>query len=194
MSIKAKYKNLKEEIIESGYLSLEKWRKFVELKAKRYLKMKKVKKMKAERAYNILEQYKTHTGHLKKGQPITFEHLCAVILYCDFGILCTAFSATYRRENVFEDLESVKARHSEFGHFGKLLVETVLDFGINRMKWNSQYGPKPDGFETSQGPYFCGINCKLNIGSYAIRLMGPCSTSTQRSVALNFAKSNINIG
>ena len=77
---------------------------------------------------------------------------------------------------MFENIESVKARHSNFGHFGRLLVETVLDFGIN-------------GRDES-GPYFCGINCALNIGSYAIRLMGPCSTTTQRSVALNFAKSD----
>jgi len=32
--------------------------------------------------------------------------------------------------------------------------------------------------------------CLLNVGSFAMRLKGPCSTSTSRSVALNFASSD----
>ena len=180
MSIKPKFQNLKEEIIESGHLSLAEWMKFVDLKAKCYLKMRKVKKIKSGQA-QMHPARRTNTGHVKNGQPLSLEHLCAIILYCDFGTLCTAFSATYRLENVFEDLESLKKRHSSFGHFGRLLAEAVLDFGINGKK-------ETKGYE--RGPFFCGINCPLNFGTYAIRLLGPCSTSTQRSVALNFAKAN----
>ena len=117
------------------------------------------------------------SAKVKKMMEITIEHIVAIILYCDFGKLCTAFSATVRQLNVFEEFESVKLRHSEFANFGKLLVEAVLKFGVNR-----------HGGEN--GPFFCGINKNLNIGYHAIHLMGPCSTSTIRSVALNFAKSN----
>merc|ERR550532_2329865 len=123
----------------------------------------------------------TTTGQIKKGQPLSQQHLCSVILYCDFGPLCTAFSETLRRENVFEDLESLILRHSKFAHFGQLLTETVIDYGINGHVNTVDY---------ENGPFFCGINCPLNFGSYAITLKGPCSTSTVRSVALNFAKSN----
>ena len=154
--VQPKHPNLRDEIIESGHLNLGDWMKLVLLKAEKYMKSAKVKKMKG----------------------ITIEHIVAIILYCDFGKLCTAFSATFRRLNVFEEFESVKLRHSEFANFGKLLVEAVLKFGVNRL------------FDEEKGPFFCGINTNLNIGYYAIRLMGPCSTSTARSVALNFAKSN----
>ena len=126
MSVKKTHNNLKEEIIASGFLTPGEWMEFVELKARRYLGTSKARKMTAQRAL-----YGTSTGKINEGQPLTLGHLCAVILYCDFGILCTAFSATFRRQNVFEDEESVKSRHSKFYHFGRLLVEAVVDFGIN---------------------------------------------------------------
>ena len=110
--------------------------------------------------------------------PVSEAHICAIILYCDFSKLCTAFSATFRRQNVFETLESVKQRHSKFAKFGNLLVDLVLTFGIT------------GGYDNETGPFFCGLNCILNVGSFAITLKGPCSTSTVREVAVNFAKSD----
>ena len=157
--------------MQSGFLTAAQWEKLVELKAKKYWKTARAQKMKV--------RGRTSTGQLNKGSPVTMEHLKAVILYCDFSKLCTAFSSTFRRLNVFEGIESVIARHSEFGNFGRLLVEAVLDFGAN--------GRGPDG---ERGPFFCGVNRLLNIGTYAIRLEGPCSTTTKRAIALNFAKSD----
>merc|ERR1719216_861961 len=106
----------------------------------KYLKSKKVRKMTAKRAYNA-----TTTGQIKKGQPLSQQNLCSVILYCDFGPLCTAFSETLRLENVFEDLESLTLRHSKFAHFGQLLTETVIDYGINGQEYNTDY---------EKGPFF----------------------------------------
>merc|ERR1712130_766331 len=83
--------------------------------------------------------------------------------------------------NVFEDLESLVLRHSKFANFGRFLVEMVVDHGVNGHLHTPQY---------ERGPFFCGINCPLQFGSYAITFKGPCSTTTARSVSLNFAKSN----
>ena len=157
MRVRPIHKNLKREIIESGYLSAAEWANVVELKVRQYMETEEVRKMLSHR----------------EGTPITREHICAIILYCDFTLLCTAFSATFRRLDVFETIESVKKRHSHFANFGSLLVETVWQFGV----WGGQ----------QKGPFFCGLGCILNIGSYAITLKGPCSTSTVRTVALNFA-------
>merc|ERR1719216_685553 len=100
----------------------------------KYLKSKKVRKMTARRALSG-----TTTGQIKKGQPLSQQNLCSVILYCDFGPLCTAFSETLRLENVFEVLESLTLRHSKFAHFGRLLTETVIDYGINGMQdWDDR--------------------------------------------------------
>ena len=178
MAVKPVYDSLKDEVVGVGEVTNGKWRKNVVLKAAKYLNSKSVRKVTAKRAV-----VGTPTGQNKKGSALSKEHLFAVILYCDFSALCTAFSATFRLRDEFEDVESLKARHSQFGHFGRLLVELVLDFGING--YESKYNPS-----YQRGPFFCGLNCPLNIGSYAIRLNGPCSTSTQRSVAVNFAKSN----
>ena len=169
MGVKPVRKTLKEEIVESGHLSPAEWMEFVELKASKYMKSKRIK-WKRSRGYT----------ELAKRTPVTKEHIFAIILYCDFSKLCTAFSATFRQQNVFETMESVKQRHSHFAVFGRLLVELVWEFGVD--------GTERRGNE--KGPFFCGLNCVLNIGSFAITLKGPCSTSTQREVAVNFAKSN----
>ena len=171
MYIVPKYRNLKEEIIESGYLTLSQWIKFVELKGRKYWKTRRVREMKK-------------TGKQWNGSyDLTLEHLFVIILYCDFSELCTEFSATYRRANVFESLESVISRHAKYGNFGKLLLEMVRRFGSNRDGVNGAYGKDP-------GPFYCGLDCVLNIGSFAITFNGPCSTTTVKEVATNFAKSD----
>ena len=168
--VKAKFYSLKEEILASGFLSAAEWSQFVELKAKKYMNTNRARKMKA--AYS---GFRTRTNQIKEDSPVTLEHLAAIILYCDFSKLSSAFSDTFRRQNVFESVESVISRHSVFGNFGRLLVEVVLDFGES-------------GRDGESGPFFCGLNSILNIGAYAIRLQGPCSTTTAREIALNFAK------
>ena len=167
MFVKPVHETLRDEIVESGFLSRALWYNVVILKARNYFDIESVREMKS-------------VGKLRgDGKAITLQHLIAIILYCDIGPLCTAFSETFRKENVFESMESLKKRHSKYGIFGKLLVELVLDFGT--------YGRVEYGGE--RGPFFCGINCILNVGTYAICLNGPCSTSTVRTVALGFAKS-----
>ena len=111
---------------------------------------------------------------------LTLQHVFAVILYCDVDKLQREFSGTFRRENVFESDESVISRHSEYGNFGKLLVEMVEHFGISGYDGNGAQNPE-------SGPFFCGINCILNVGSFAIILRGPCSTTTVKAIATNFA-------
>merc|ERR1712113_1351899 len=146
---------------------------FIDLKGRKYLKSETVKKIKEKMEHN--------------DRKLSLEHLFAIILYCDITKLCTAFSATFRRENVFESLESVISRHSKFANFGRLLVELITWFGVSRKDhlWNG------NGAEDEEsGPFYCGVNCVLNIGSFAISFKGPCSTSTVKPVAVNFAKSD----
>ena len=157
MTVKPVHQTLKDEVLGSGYLSRAQWANIVEVKAREYMKTTRVRKMKG----------------------VTKEHIYAIILYCDFTALCTAFSATFRRQHVFELMESVKQRHSHFAIFGRYLVELVLRFGIKG------FSLLDDEYEN--GPFFCGLNGTFNVGSFAITLKGPCSTSTVRTVALNFA-------
>merc|ERR1712087_472517 len=111
------------------------------------------------------------------GSALSAWHLHSLICYCDLSALSTAFSATFRKRNKFESVSSLKRRHSAFAHFARLLVEAVQDFGV-----------RDNSDKRDHGPFWCGLSVVLNIGSYAIYLKGPCSTSKQRAVATNFAK------
>ena len=168
MFVKPVHGTLRDAIVESGFLSRALWYNVVVLKARNYFESESVRKMNA------------FGCRLEEGTPITLQHLIAIILYCDIGPLCTAFSETFRKENVFESMESLMRRHSKYGIFGKLVVELVLDFGTHGLVI---YGKE------ESGPFFCGIDCILNVGTFAICLNGPCSTSTVRTVALGFATS-----
>ena len=159
MSVTPKHQTLKEEILGSGYLTGAQWHYLVELKVREYMKTENVRKM------------VKWDGVKKMHYSVTKDHIRAIMLYCDFAVLCTAFSATFRREHVFESLESVKQRHSQFAIFGRLLVELIFEFGTNGLPH------EPYGGANEKGPFFCGLNRIMNVGSFAITLKGPCSTS-----------------
>jgi len=171
--VEAIYKDLKTEILSSGLVELAIFDQQVMLKAEKYLKSEKVLQIKADKLKQSENKYNPQPY-----REITVQHLCSVILYCDMT-LCTKYSATFRRNNIFENDKSVMKRHSHFVHFAKLLVEMVFWFGTC----------KYDGGDG--GPFFCGINCVLNLGTFAVCFNGPCSTSKQRAVALNFADNGL---
>eukprot|EP01084_Bolivina_argentea_P251626 422081_1 len=160
--ISIRYASLKEEILASGYVTQEQWNQNVAFKAMEYLDAEKVKKIKCKSGGYA----KQHDMDINT--PISFYHLCCIILYCDVTALCTAFSATFRQKNAFESLEELKVRHAQFAHFAKGLVEAVTDFGIRGYKHDEDY---------EQGPFFLGLSCVLSCPSFALCLQAPCSTS-----------------
>ena len=172
--VRPRFESMKEEVVGGGHLTQGHWHKLVLLKAQKYMKSKKVRNITAVRVSYM-------SGGPREGDQITQQHLIAVILYCDFSALCTAFSATYRRDGVFESVESVVERHSHFWWLGRFLKEIVHYFGTDG---------EPENERCERGPFFCGVNCVLTVNLGALRLYGPCSTSTNREVAFNCAKSN----
>merc|ERR1712032_1372329 len=85
-------------------------------------------------------------------------------------------SSSFRKKHETETLTSLKERNSRYYHLSKLVIEAVNAFGINGVN---------DG---EYGPFHCGLNCVLNIPSFAIYLKGPCSTSKDIEISINFAK------
>eukprot|EP01084_Bolivina_argentea_P286511 491503_1 len=149
----AHFKSLKQEIMESGFLTLQQWNQNVVLKGNQYHQTKKAGNMSSPNIYSI-------------------------ILYCDWSDLCTSFSSTFRKKHAFETIQSLEKRHSKYYHFAKTLENTVNSFGIHGGNFS----------ENENGPFYCGISMVLNIPSFAIYLKGPCSTSKDAEVAINFAK------
>ena len=190
MYVKPKYKSLKEETLNCNsilnQMTPRKWNR-IYTKVKQLIKCKNVQRITAKRAGGMGQKCDSQNRGIKRGDPLTEIHLLALVLYCDLSALCTAFSATFRLENAYEDLESLKERHSKFAHWGRLLVETVLDFGTNGVELQDRKGNDLQNYPHERGPFYCGLNRELNVGTYAITLEGPQSTSKTKAIALNFA-------
>ena len=172
-TVKPKHSNLRDEIMETGHLKMSGWYNVVMEKARRYWDTYVVR--------NIIKCFDDNPSPHYAGKILTLEHLVSIILYCDFSVLCTEFSKTFRKENVFESDESLIYRHSAYAIFGKLLSELVRIFGCSRDKGNGADGP-------DSGPFYCGLHRVSKIGAFALTLRGPTSTSKVRVVAQNFAR------
>ena len=56
---------------------------------------------------------------------IQFGHLLALILYCDFTALSTAFSESFRHLEKYESLKSIKQRNALYYWMSRYLRELV---------------------------------------------------------------------
>lgn len=178
------YASFKEEVISSGFVSMKEWKKQIVLKGNYYYDTKKVKNI-----YCKTGRWDDNNHHgIKYKERISRHHLYAIIAYCDRSKLCTDFGATFRKNNEFEPLQLLKARNARYHHFSKLLVEIVQDFGINgRGRWeDGKWDDYGDGSEP--GPFYCGLSFVMKVPQFAIYLNGPCSTSKDIEIAINFAK------
>eukprot|EP01084_Bolivina_argentea_P147913 258721_1 len=142
--------------------------------------VKKIKAVSSER-----NPYVKRYG-IKWEDPITFSHILAVVLYCDYTNLCTDFSSTFRQCKKYETLESIKNRNSFYYHFSKYLREAVEVYG------QCSYGDRISGKRINKlsGPFYSGMSILLNIPAFNIRLCSPTSTSIQIEVAAKFSGPN----
>ena len=170
--VKEVHKTMREEVIQSGFVSIKEWWLHFK-KALQYLGTEKVKKMRGNAEYGIRAD--------RASQPISSSHILSIILYCDTNELQNNFSCSFRKKNTFETLQSLKKRHQKYYHFAKNIVEAIHVYGINGHK-------RHEHDEHEKGPFYCGLSVVLNIGSFAIYLKGPTSTTKDISVAINFAK------
>eukprot|EP01084_Bolivina_argentea_P160389 279301_1 len=194
------YSSLKAEILSSYFLSLKQWNQKVVFKANAYLKTTKIKQILSRDKLYVFQDFLRNRGDIKKkrnkhdinpGQPILSYHLQCIILYCDWSKLCTEFSATFRKKHEFEPLQLLKARHSKYYYFSKGLVEIVNDFGIDGLDGKDMADALNDIILTGakEGErFYCGLSAIMNVPSFAIHLKGPCSTTKDIQVSINFAK------
>ena len=115
--------------------------------------------------------------------PFTTEHLLAVILYCDWSQLCTAFSRTFRKTHQYQSILAVKQNNTEYAIWSRLLREAVEIYGDNGDDFEIENGRI---MYKARGPFFCGMNIVMPIPEFNIRLCAPTSTSKQIEVATRF--------
>merc|ERR1712228_998421 len=192
MGVNKKYDSLQEEARNYPHFDISKYNK-AKIKTSKYLKTEQIKKTKAKWTYHqwgtkqILLEYE-----INKDGVITFGHLLSLNLYTDYTKLSTAFSASFRKSNNFETLQSIKKRNALFFWMSRYLRELVEIFGqcsrgdtFEKDKYRKNIYSKP--LDALPGYFFCGMNIKLNIPSFAMRLNSPTSTSKQIEVAMKFS-------
>ena len=151
--LRPKYSTLKEEILKNEIHPLGSYQFSLILhKATKYIHSTKAKKL-----VTI------------SNERVTTSQLLAVCLYCNCTDLCTAFSATFRKNKWNETRHSVKQRNQEFSHMASLLRQTKVKQLIS-----------------DNGPFFCGIDRMMVLNEFKITLKSPTSTSKCRSVAETF--------
>ena len=96
---------------------------------------------------------------IKKGAPISLEHILSILCYTNFSKQCYLFSSTYRKIGEYESDQDLKRRHREFANWGRLIRETVECFGILMQ-------------HSSIDTFYHGVSDTLIFDSTSIRLYG----------------------
>ena len=165
------YDSIKTEVMESGLISMGKFRKNVVGKAERYLKTPKCREMKS--AGTIYQFFDL----LFAGAPLEPRHLHSLLLYTDFTDFCTEFSRSCRTLSDEESLDKLKSRNSKYYHTSKALQELVQYFGVGH----------GDSKNAENGPFLCGLSCVLSVPEMAISFHCPMSTTKTKEIAARFA-------
>eukprot|EP01084_Bolivina_argentea_P249834 418378_1 len=170
-----KYASLEVEILDNMICTIDKylWRDITE-KARQYAETDKFKSISSYSDY-------IHSG-IKLHSKLTIENVICIILYCDYSMLCTAFSSTFRRKRSFELVSSIKRRNREYWNLSKILRETVELFGDHK----GYFDETAQKWTGATGPFYCGMSFVCIIPQFNIRLFGPTSTSKCIEVATRF--------
>ena len=171
-----KHGNFKDEILEYPTMTKLLYEK-LRVKVEEF--MKNSKKVKALRAY--FSGWAKHYG-ISKDAPVADAHLFAVILYCDYTVLCTKMSETFRALSPEEEVTAVKERNRSFWWMSKKLRELIELFGDDNQEYTTPNKIK--------GPFFCGVSFVASISSFCVSFRGPTSTTKQIDVSINFSGEN----
>eukprot|EP01083_Nonionella_stella_P002765 7931_1 len=179
--IEAKYTSFKEEIAQYKYVTLTQYEANITVKVNQYLQAEVMKQTTA-----IEYVVKDCAYDIAVGDAIRFEHLLALVLYTDYAELSTHFSATFRKNNAFETIASVRKRNGVYYWMSRRLRECVEIFG-QCADGDYRY---TETYTALSGPYFCGMNGVMSMPSFSMRLCSPTSTSKQIEVAMKFSGGN----
>ena len=144
-------------------------------------------RVKSMRSVEYAEK-RLHYG-IVAGTKLSIEHALSIILRCDWTDLCSKFTSTFRKSKPYELLSSVKSRNTEYAHFSRLIRETVEYFGQRGM--GDYDGDNEEYVNQISGPFFCGMDHRMIIPQFNIRLNGPTSTTKAIEIAQRFGGTDV---
>eukprot|EP01084_Bolivina_argentea_P113996 203061_1 len=166
-----KYKNLKEEMFDNTICTIGSYQwDILVCKATIHYHSDHAKTLKIS-----VENYKMY--EMWKDEALTIQHLIAMMLYCNQDKLQRRFTETYRKLDVNESDDSLKERHQNYAHLGRLLRELVECFGSNAIPL----------VVLSKITFYHGVNGIMQFASFKARIKGPFSTSGSFAVAQSFS-------
>eukprot|EP01084_Bolivina_argentea_P249500 417708_1 len=176
------YKNLKQELKEHK-VDFDYWLTATKL----HMKTEFVKRIFAS-CDDYLPSIKHFCDHPSKfgyehGSVIHIKNICSILIYCCKDAFQKDFSSSYRaadetkHDNNIDKFNEIKLRHSKFGHFGKILKETVEVFGTQYID-----GDIPKVYH--------GITGQMIIPGFQCKIFGPLSTTIDITIAQQFASGN----
>ena len=184
--------NIKDDILNSGFITNKQFKKQIMFKAQKYIKTKRAKrkvcKYKEERGdvwIGVIELRNLCYG-INYGDIMTIQHLVAIICYTDYDRLQTAWTATFRNKHFGESLASIKQRNQHYYNLSKSLAEAVQCFGNQCMTYLDGWSHLE--YTEQSGPFYCGMSSIMPLSSFNLRLQSPTSTTLHREVAVRFAK------
>eukprot|EP01084_Bolivina_argentea_P310113 536519_1 len=135
-----------------------------------YLKAMGMKK--SNKFQNIKAKHADHEATIDVDDPITINHIIALLTYCNEDELQRTFKKHTRTLTKNETVINLCKRHRYIAHWARYLRESCLFYG-DHMKHDDII--------------YCGINTKLIFDSFSFVNYCPLSTSTDITVANNFA-------
>lgn len=196
-----KYKDIKEEILNSGHVTKKNFDDQILTKSKEY--------QGTQRGKQAIYKYKGFEGILEMrkekgvdhpfsyGDIMSVNHLIAIICYTDYTDLCTAWTATFRPSFIGESQSSIQERQRSYYHLSKNLYQIVNYFGVychGQEDKQTRQMNESEGFYVSwcddSGPFYCGMSRTMPFPSFNIDLNSPTSTSQAIEVATRFSGSN----
>eukprot|EP01084_Bolivina_argentea_P291447 500911_1 len=183
--IKQKYTSFKEEILNYKYITVIQYQEIIITKANNYQMTDIVRGIKA-----TTDACKSLHYDIWETAPLLLAHLISLILYTDFTDLSRDFTSTFRTTSLYEELESIKNRNCKYWWMSKMLREAVEIYGeCGKGDWDGINSPRDRNKRINKltGPFYCGLNVRLNIPEFNISLCSPTSSSLHIEVAVKFS-------
>eukprot|EP01084_Bolivina_argentea_P063041 115167_1 len=168
MYVKAKYYNLKYELISNCLYKISKFEfESILSECQEYLQC-----YRAPQTANNDKRILLSICNIKPNTPITIDHVMSIMLYTNMDNLQREFKKGCRFVKNDTDQMDVKKRNKEIANWCRLVWESIRFFGKSMKE---------------SDVFYHGLNCKLLFDSVIAAFNCPTSTTVNKLIAYHFS-------
>jgi len=169
-----KYAHLKEELLHCA-LPLTEYQVLT----------KKCETLQSSTECKMMQAMDGNVGHFKyynvsKGDALSTDHVMALLVYCNFDVLCNAFIATFdcklpsAEAMTVSELNAFKQKHREYANWARLMREICECFG------------KQMDAQSNNLSLYHGVTSQRLLFAENVRFCQPTSCTSKLSVSLQY--------